>query len=101
MSAMELVTGIVLASSSSGDGGGELFFLLAGPISGTALYWAIFRYYRNTDKTHRFETETSVERKGEITGDDRKVDEVRGTRERSIRGANHRTHRKRVARITR
>jgi len=93
------VASVVLTSSGGGDGGGELAFLLAGPIGGAAFYAYVYRYYRNQDKNHRFEQETIVERKAEITGDDRKVDEVKGTRERRIRGDNVSNHRQRVAGI--
>ena len=96
---IEIVTAIVHASSGSDGGGGDLFFLLAGPVSGAAFYGAMYRYYRHTDKSHRFEQETLIERKGDITGDDRKVNEIKGTRETSIRGNNRSNYRQRVARI--
>lgn len=95
----EIVTAIVVASSSSGDGGGELALLAAGPLAGSSLYWWIYRRYRNTDKSHQYERDTLVERKSDVTGDDRLVDKVRGTRRRGIQGANQSTHRQRVARI--
>ena len=57
----------------SDDGG--LWLLLAGPAGATALYWALYRYYRNTDKSHSFERETNVEAKP-VTGSDEKVEEV-------------------------
>jgi hypothetical protein len=75
-----------------------LWLLLAGPAGGTALYWALYRYYRNTDKSHAFERETKIEAKP-VTGSDRKVDEVTGKRETRIRGDNVREYRKRVERI--
>lgn len=87
---------VLYASSGGGDGGGELAFLLAGPIGGAAFYAYVYRYYRNQDKTHRFEQETIVERKAEITGDDRKVGENNGTRQRRIEGDNINNHRQRV-----
>src|SRR5699024_4544772 len=64
----------------SDDGG--LWLLLLGPTGATALYWALYRYYRNTDKSHAFERETTIDAKP-VTGAnaDRKVDEVKGTRE--------------------
>ncbi len=96
---IDILTAVVHASSGSGDGGGEAWFLLAGPLSGIALYAAIFRYYRNTDKSHRFEQETIVDQTAPITGDDVKVDEVRGTRETRIRGDNVGEHRQRVQRV--
>lgn len=72
--------------------------LLAGPIGATALYWALYRYYRNTDKSHAFERETSVEAKP-VTGSDRKVGTVTGTRARRISGENAGAYRARVQRI--
>ena len=77
-----------------------LWLLAAGPAGAAALYWALYRYYRNTDKSHAFERETTVDAKP-VTGAerDRKVDEVKGTRETRIDGDNVREYRKRVARI--
>nr|WP_210772601.1 hypothetical protein [Panacagrimonas perspica] len=74
--------------------------LLAGPASATALYWALYRYYRNTDKSHAFERETTVDAKP-VTGADAdvKVSEVIGTRETRINGDNVSAYRTRVARI--
>jgi hypothetical protein len=82
----------------SDDGG--LALLLLGPAGATGLYWYIYRYYRNTDKSHAFERETIVEAKA-VTGadQDRKVDEVKGTRETRIRGDNVTAYRQRVQRI--
>jgi hypothetical protein len=82
----------------SDDGG--LAILLLGPAGATGLYWFLYRYYRNTDKSHAFERETAVDAKP-VTGidQDRKVDEVKGTRETRIKGDNVREYRKRVQRI--
>ena len=80
----------------SDDGG--LSILLLGPAGATGLYWFLYRYYRNTDKSHDFEHETAVVAKP-VTGSDEKVDEVTGTRERHIPGDNVREYRKRVQRI--
>ena len=80
----------------SGDGG--MWLLLAGPAGATGLYWAIYRYYRNTDKSHAFERETAVDAKP-VTGSDQKVDEVEGTRDKRIQGDNVRAYRQRVERI--
>jgi len=74
-----------------------LWLLLAGPASATALYWALYRYYRNTDKSHAFERETTVVAQP-VTGSDRQVDTNNGTQETRIRGDNVREYRKRVAR---
>lgn len=79
------------------DGDTILFLLALGPASAVGFYWAIYRHYRNTDKSHAFEHETAVEVLT-LTGAeaDRKVDEVRGTREARIRGDNVANHRQRV-----
>lgn len=72
--------------------------LLLGPGSGIGLYWALYRYYRNTDKSHAFERETKVEAKP-VTGTDEKVGTNNGTRERRIKGDNVREYRARVNRM--
>lgn len=82
----------------SDDGG--LALLLLGPAGATGLYWAIYRYYRNTDKSHAFERETAIDTKS-VTGVERdhKVDEVKGTRDPRINGDNVKDFRERVSRI--
>ena len=82
----------------SDDGG--LALLLLGPAGGAGLYWMLYRYYRNTDKSHAFERETVVEAQP-VTGAerDRKVDEVKGTQASQIRGNNVADFRKRVQRM--
>ncbi|KQZ57160.1 hypothetical protein ASD53_11880 [Lysobacter sp. Root559] len=75
-----------------------LWLLLLGPAGATGLYWALYRYYRNTDKSHAFERETAVEAKP-VTGSDDKIDEVTGTQETEIDGNNVTAYRKRVQRI--
>ena len=80
----------------SDDGG--LWLLLLGPAGATGLYWGLYRYYRNTDKSHAFERETLVSAKP-VTGSDSKVDEIKGTRETRIGGDNVDAFRKRVQRI--
>ena len=79
------------------DGGG-LWLLLLGPVGAIALYWVLYRYYRNTDKSHAFEYETTV-KADPVTGSDQKVDEVTGTQQSRISGENLRDYRKRVRRI--
>ena len=78
---------------------GSLAILLLGPAGATGLYWALYRYYRNTDKSHGFEHETAVVAKP-VTGSDDKVDEVKGTQKTRIPGDNVSEYRKRVQRIT-
>lgn len=80
----------------SDDGG--LWLLLMGPAGATGLYWALYRHYRNTDKSHAFERETTVEAKP-VTGSDAKVDVVKGTQQTRISGDNVSDYRKRVKRI--
>ena len=80
----------------SDDGG--LWLLLLGPAGATGLYWALYRHYRNTDKSHAFEHETAVEVKS-VTGSDQKVDEIEGTQATRIPGDNLSEYRKRVKRI--
>jgi hypothetical protein len=80
---------------SENDG---LWLLLAGPAGAAGLYWALYRYYRNTDKSHAFERETAVEAKP-VTGSDQKFDEVIGTQRSRISEDNVRAYRKPVKRI--
>ena len=79
----------------SDDGG--LWLLALGPAGAVGLYWVLYRFYRNTDKSHAFEHETAVEVLA-LTGieADRKVDELRGTRSPRIQGDNVGNHRQRV-----
>ena len=76
----------------------SLGLLLLGPAGATALYWALYRYYRNTDKSHAFERETQVDA-GPVTGSDRKVGDIKGTQQSSISGNNVHEYRKRVQRV--
>ncbi|CAG7597612.1 hypothetical protein ACFPZL_07040 [Leucobacter soli] len=85
----------VVAATDDGDPG---WLLLAGPAAGIATYTALYRYYRNTDKSHAFEHETIIEAQP-VTGSDQKVDEIRGTKQKSIQGNNVRSHRERVQRV--
>lgn len=80
------------------SGDGELAILLLGPAGATGLYWFLYRYYRNTDKSHGFEHETAVVAKP-VTGSDEKVGEVKGTQERRISGNNVGDYRERVQRL--
>ena len=74
-----------------------LWLLALGPAGAGALYWAIYRYYRNTDKSHAFERETTVDAKP-VTGSESKVSEVKGTRATRIAGDNVKAFRQRVKR---
>ncbi len=92
-----LLQSLHLADSHDSDSDNPLWILVAGPAGAIAVYTAIFRYYRNTDKTNQFERETRVEAKP-VTGTDQKVDEVHGTRNRRIDGDNSEHFRQRVNR---
>ena len=79
----------------SDDGG--LWLLALGPAGAVGLYWVLYRFYRNTDKSHAFERETAVVAQP-VTGSDEKIDEIKGTQETSIPGSNVGEYRKRVQR---
>ncbi len=85
--------GVIAASQSNGE-----LFLLAGPGGAALLYFTLWRYYRNTDKSHSFERETRIQAQP-ITGGDGKVSEVTGTRSKRIDGENGADHRERVQRL--
>ena len=72
-----------------------LALLLLGPAGSVGLYWALYRYYRNTDKSQAFEHETKVDAKP-VTGTDVQVGTNNGTRESRIQGNNVREYRQRV-----
>ncbi|MBS0230715.1 MAG: hypothetical protein JSS52_06090 [Proteobacteria bacterium] len=76
------------------------FLLLLGPAGGAGFYWAMYRYYRNTDKSHNFEHETAVQSQP-VTGDEKdfKDGETLETRDPRIKGDNVRQYRQRVERI--
>ena len=79
---------------------GSLAILLLGPAGAVGLYWALYRYYRNTDKSHAFERETAIDAEPVTGADrDRKVSTVKGTREKRIAGDNVGEYRKRVERM--
>ena len=80
------------------SGDSELAILLLGPAGATGLYWYLYRYYRNTDKSHAYERETIVEAKP-VTGSNEKVGEVKGTQETRINGNNVGEYRQRVQRL--
>lgn len=79
------------------SGSGPLLLLALGPGGAAALYFGLWSYYRNTGKSHSFETETGVEAKP-VTGNDTKVNKVTGTKASQIDGDNRKAHRQRVQR---
>ncbi|MFC6152456.1 hypothetical protein [Nocardioides yefusunii] len=86
-------------SYDTDDDGGILLLLALGPAGAGLVYWSLYRYYRNTDKSHDFERETTIEAQP-VTGGERKVGDRNGTTSSSIDNANGRAHRKRVNRFS-
>ncbi|HAP74450.1 MAG TPA: hypothetical protein DCR14_00010 [Acidimicrobiaceae bacterium] len=84
--------------AASNDSSGPVWLLIFGPVAGGGVYYGLWQYYRNTNKSHSFETETKVTAQP-ITGTDRKVSTVTGTKRSSIDGNNVSDHRRRVQRI--
>ncbi|MBN9341395.1 MAG: hypothetical protein ABT02_02225 [Comamonadaceae bacterium SCN 68-20] len=82
------------------DNDSTLLLLAMGPASAAGLYWMLYRYYRNTDKSHAFERETAITAQP-VSGmqADVKVSEVRGTQATAISGNNVGDYRRRVKRV--
>ena len=76
----------------------SLWLLALGPAGATGLYWALYRYYRNTDKSHAFERESKVDSKP-VTGSDLKIGTNNGTTDSRIDGENQGEYRRRVERM--
>lgn len=91
---IDIILGLVQASSEDG----ALWLLAAGPAGGAATYWAFFRYYRNTDKSHAFERDTIIEAQP-VQGGEEKVDHISRTRDSDIDGDNSDKFRSRVQRV--
>ena len=89
----ELSAGGVVAASD----GGPVWLLVLGPVGAGALYFGLWSFYRNTGKSHSFERESRIGAKP-VTGNERKVDEIKGTKKTGIDGDNHNDHRTRVQR---
>lgn len=77
---------------------GVLWLLAAGPAGAVATYWLIYRYYRNTDKSHQYERDTIISAQP-VQGGEEKVDHISKTRDSDIDGDNSAKHRQRVQRI--
>ena len=74
-----------------------LWLLALAPAGAAWLYLAIYRHYRNTDKSHAFERETTVNAET-VTGSEHKVSGQKETRKKRIAGDNVRAYRERVKR---
>lgn len=95
---LDVVTLLASVLAQSSSEGSSTWLLLAGPLGGGGLYFLLYRFYRNTDKSHSFEREAKIDAQP-VTGTDAKIDEVRGTRRSSISGNNVRDFRERVQRV--
>ena len=84
---------VVMAGDSA-----PVWILAAGPAGAAATYWALYRYYRNTDKSHAYERDTIIDAQP-VQGDQEKVDHISRTRDSDIDGDNSSNHRQRVQRI--
>lgn len=86
----------IIAQASGDDA--ALWLLAAGPAGAVATYWAIYRYYRNNDKSHAFERDTIIEAQP-VQGGEEKVDHISRTRDSDIDGDNSAKFRERVQRV--
>lgn len=88
----------VLTVLQTTEGGGWMWLLALGPAGAVGTYWAFYRYYRNTDKSHHYERDTLIDAQP-VQGSERKVNHIRKTRQSRMSGTNHSDHRKRVKRL--
>ena len=84
--------------AAEGDGGDLSWLLALGPAGAGGGYFGLWRYYRNAERSHDFERETLIKAQP-ATGNDAKVNEVKGTKKSMIDGDNHTNHRQRVQRL--
>ena len=95
----ELASALSLATLAAADSdGGPAWLLLLGPAGAGATYFFSWQYYRNTHRSHAFERETRIESQA-VTGNDAKIDEIKGTKKTGIDGDNRTNHRQRVQRL--
>lgn len=94
-----MITGMLLhvVMATSGDNV-PVWLLAAGPAGAAGTYWALYRYYRNTDKSHAFERDTIITAQP-VQGREEKVDHISRTRDSDIDGDNSSKHRERVQRL--
>ena len=95
LATLSSLSSVMLGASNDG---GPVWLLILGPAGAGGVYFGLWSYYRNTGKSHSFERETRIGAKP-VTGADRKVDEIKGTKKSSVDGDNHGDHRERVQRI--
>ncbi len=88
----------LLATVLAADGDSPVWLLLLGPAGAGGVYYGLWHYYRNANRSHSFEKETRVAAQP-ITGSDHQVDTVKGTKRTSIEGDNRDEYRARVQRL--
>ena len=88
----------LIAFVASGHDDAPVWLLALGPAGAGGVYFGLWRYYRNTHTSHSFERETRIEAQP-VTGNDAKVDEIKGTKKSRIDGDNRTDHRQRVQRF--
>ncbi len=84
--------------AATDSGGGPVWLLALGPAGAGGAYYGLWRYYRNTHQSHAFEKETRIDAQP-VTGNDAKVNEIKGTKKSGIDGDNRANHRQRVQRL--
>lgn len=89
-----LIAGILAMASDDS----LVWLLAAGPAGAVGTYWLIYRYYRNTDKSHAYERDTIIEAQP-VQGGEEKVDHISRTRDSDIDGDNSGDYRERVQRV--
>lgn len=89
------VVDVVMASSD----GPPVWLLAAGPVGAVGTYWALYRYYRNADKSHAYERDTIIHAQP-VRGSAEKIDHISKTRDSDIDGDNSSKHRERVQRLS-
>lgn len=94
---IELLTLTVISSSSSHEQGMLAVLALPFIIAG-AFYYAVYRRYRNHDKSYQYEQNTDV-KISNLQHSDVQIDVVKGTSDRKIKGDNSNEHRNRVQRF--
>ena len=93
-----MIADVVQVAVMAGDGVPG-WILAAGPAGAAGTYWLLYRYYRNTDKSHAYERDTLIAAQP-VQGGQEKVDHISRTRDSDIDGDNSSKHRQRVQRLT-
>lgn len=89
-----MIAGVIAMASDDS----LVWLLAAGPAGAVGTYWLIYRYYRNTDKSHAYERDTIIEAQP-VQGGEEKVDHISKTRDSDIDGDNSDDFRERVQRV--